>query len=49
MKVLIEIKRPVWGRVKDIATVRQITLNLAAGSLLVNALRMLGHWPKNEE
>jgi hypothetical protein len=49
MKVLIEVKRPVWGRVKEFATVRKLTLNLAAEVLLVNALRKFGHWSKNEE
>jgi macrodomain Ter protein organizer (MatP/YcbG family) len=38
MKTLIEVDRNVWGRVKHLATVKEITLNSAVEQLLLHAL-----------
>ena len=38
MKTLIEIRREIWGKVKDLATVRNISVNLAVEQLLTKAL-----------
>ena len=34
MKMLIEIRREIWGKVKNFATVRNISVNLAVEQLL---------------
>lgn len=39
MKTLIEIRRDIWGKVKNFATVRDITVNLAVEQLLSQALK----------
>lgn len=44
MKTLIEIKRQVWGKVKDFATVKEISVNLAVEHLLTQALTESGYW-----
>ena len=43
MKTLIQIKRQIWGKVKDIATVRSISVNLAVEQLLTQALIESGY------
>lgn len=43
MKALIQIKRQIWGKVKDIATVRNISVNLAVEQLLTQALTESGY------
>jgi hypothetical protein len=43
MKTLIDINRYVWGKVKDFATVRNLSLNVAVESLLISALEEFGY------
>jgi hypothetical protein len=43
MKTLIEIDRKVWGRVKNFATVKDASLNIAVGYLLNYALDNSGY------
>jgi hypothetical protein len=38
MKTLIDVNRNVWGKVKNFATVKELTLNSAVELLLKNAL-----------
>ena len=42
-KTLIEISRQVWGKVKDFATVEDISVNLAVEQLLKKALVESGY------
>lgn len=50
MKTLIEILRPVWGKVKDLATVEDISVSLAVVKLLTKALANSGYFlGKSEE
>ena len=43
MKTLIDVNRFVWGKVKDFATVKELTLNSAVELLLINALNKFGY------
>jgi hypothetical protein len=43
MKTLINIDNNVWGKVKDYATVKKLSLNSAVECLLRNALSELGY------
>jgi hypothetical protein len=38
MRTLIDVSRQVWGKVKDFATVRDISVNIAVEQLLTKAL-----------
>jgi hypothetical protein len=38
MKTLINVERDVWGKVKDFATVRELSLSSAVHQLLQHAL-----------
>jgi hypothetical protein len=38
MKTLINVERKTWGRVKEFATVRHMTLSLAVDQLLKHGL-----------
>jgi len=49
MKRLIDINRWLWGKVKDLATVKDVSLNAAVESLLTEALRNHGYFHTNEE
>ena len=41
MKTLIDVSRNVWGKVKDFATVKDISVNSAVDVLLSHALEEL--------
>ncbi len=43
MKTLIEIPRFVWGKVRDFATVNEITASSAVERLLIQALNSNGY------
>lgn len=43
MKTLIEIDNKIWGKVKDFATVKELTLNSAVKLLLSDALNKYGY------
>lgn len=43
MKTLIEVSRQVWGKVKDFATVKDISVNVAVDQLLRYALTESGY------
>jgi macrodomain Ter protein organizer (MatP/YcbG family) len=49
MKTLIEVDRRVWGKVKQFASVRGITLNKAVESLLISALSKFGYSREKQE
>ncbi len=43
MKTLIEIKRDVWGKVRDFATVKDLTVSNTVEHLLTKALNSYGY------
>lgn len=43
MRTLIEIPREIWGKVKDFATVRDVSVNIAVEQLLTKALVESGY------
>jgi hypothetical protein len=43
MRTVIEIDRNVWGKVKDFATVRVLSLNAAVEFLIMSALNKNGY------
>ena len=43
MKALISISRIIWGKVKDFATVKDLTLNLAVELLIARGLNSSGY------
>jgi hypothetical protein len=43
MRTLIEVKRVIWGKVKEFATVESLSLNSAVESLLMQALNQNGY------
>ena len=43
MKTLIDVNRNVWGKVKDFATVKDISVNSAVDLLLSHALKEFGY------
>jgi hypothetical protein len=43
MKTLINISRYIWGKVKDFATVKDISVNSAVEILLSHALKEIGY------
>jgi hypothetical protein len=43
MKTVIDIDRNVWGKVKDFATVRVLSLNSAVELLIMSALNSNGY------
>lgn len=43
MRTLIDVRRYVWGKVKDFATVRKLTINSAVEHLLTQALNSQGY------
>lgn len=49
MKILVEIDRTIWGKVKDFATVKELSLNLAVSQLLNSALKQIGYSIEKEE
>jgi len=49
MKTLIEVNRGLWGKVKDYATVKDLTLYCAVERLLQQALIANGYLAKTEE
>jgi hypothetical protein len=49
MKTLIDVKRCLWGKVKDYATVNSLSLNSAVEDLLKEALCSKGYFLLDEE
>ena len=49
MKTLIEVDRGVWAKVKEFATIRDVSLSSAVCSLLVNALTEMGYSIRKKE
>lgn len=43
MKTLIDVNRNVWGRVKDFATVKDISVSSSVDLLLSHALKEFGY------
>jgi hypothetical protein len=43
MKILVEVDRSIWGKVKNFATVKELSLNSAVSQLLNNALKQIGY------
>jgi hypothetical protein len=43
MKTLIDIPRFVWGKVRDFATVKDLTISSAVEQLLIQALNSHGY------
>jgi macrodomain Ter protein organizer (MatP/YcbG family) len=43
MKTLIDMPRFVWGKVKDFATVKDLTISSAVEQLLIQALNSHGY------
>jgi hypothetical protein len=43
MKTLIDVNRNVWGKVKDFATVKDISVSSTVDLLLSHALKELGY------
>lgn len=48
MKTLIDVSNRTWGKVKNFATVENMSLNTAVDYLLIHALAEHG-FPKTEE
>jgi hypothetical protein len=49
MKTLIEVDRAIWGKVKDFATIKKLSLNSALDYLLTTALNGIGYSIQKEE
>ena len=49
MKILVDVDRTVWGKVKYFATVREVSLNLAVTQLLSNALKQTAYSTEKKE
>jgi hypothetical protein len=49
MKTLVEVNRKVWGKVKNFATVKNISLNSAVELLIRYALERFGYTLPKEE
>jgi hypothetical protein len=49
MRTLIEVKRQIWGKVKDFATVEDISVSFAVEKLLTEALANSGYFLGNLE
>ena len=49
MRTLVDVVRFLWAKVKDFATVRDLTLSCALNRLLVIALSSQGYGIKKEE
>ncbi|MGH9925286.1 MAG: hypothetical protein ACRD5B_07885 [Nitrososphaeraceae archaeon] len=49
MKTLININNRIWGKVKEYATVKELSLNLAVEHLLDTALSALTNESKEKE
>ena len=49
LKILVDIDRTIWGKVKDFATVKELSLNLAVTQLLGNALKQTGYSIEKKE
>jgi hypothetical protein len=49
MKTLIDVERNTWGKVKEFATIRQLSLSLAVDQLLKHGLAESGHRPGEGE
>lgn len=49
MKTLIEVERNTWGKVKDFATVRKLSLSSAVHLLLQQGLAESGYRLENGE
>ena len=43
MKRLIDVEPPVWGKVRDFATINSFTLSIAISKLLSSALKLEGY------
>jgi hypothetical protein len=48
MNTLIDVDRSTSGKVKQFATVRDVSLNKAVEFLLIHALSELGDWRKED-
>ncbi len=48
MKILIDVDRFIWGKVKDFATIKDLSLNSAVALLLRNALNEIGYPVENK-
>ena len=49
MKTIIEINRSIWGKVKDFATVKDVSLNSAVELLITSGLNSFGYSIQLEE
>jgi hypothetical protein len=49
MRTIIDVKNVIWGKVKDFATVRSISLNCAVEDLLIQSLNQNGYYLQKEE
>jgi hypothetical protein len=49
MKTLIEANRNLWGKVKDFATVKDLTLHRAVEQLLEQGLTDNGYFVKGDD
>jgi len=49
MKALIDVPRPIWGKVKNFATVKDIPLSYAVEKLLAEALAHTGDFLDSSE
>jgi hypothetical protein len=49
MRTLITVERDIWGKVKDFATVRELSLSSAVHQLLQQGLADSGYGLKNGE
>jgi hypothetical protein len=49
MKTLIDVNRYLWGKVKNYATVKSISLNSAVEDLLTEGLRNRGYIGSQKE
>ena len=43
MRTIIDVKKVIWGKVKDFATIRSISLNSAVEDLLIQGLNQNGY------
>jgi hypothetical protein len=43
MRTIIDVKNVIWGKVKDFATIRSISLNSAVEDLLIQGLNQNGY------
>jgi hypothetical protein len=49
LKILVDVDRTIWGKVKDFATVKELYLNQAITQLLHSALKQFGYSIEKKE